>query len=451
MKINNKTQRQLKIQNVLFYLLMIGLVILLAQLSLKTDTQMDWTSNQRHSLSKTTTAFLKQLDKPIIIQAFVSEGSELKYVLTTLLNRYKSYQPALIVNYIDPDFSPEIVRELKIQQQGEMVISLGEQKKHVLDLSEQTLTNALISVSREQDKWLVFIEGHGERQPENQANFNLSTWTTTLKQKGFKTKTLNLIQHQQIPRNTAAVIIASPEKPWLPGEITILKEYLATGGNLLWLIEPSDNPPLSALAEHLGLDIVPGTVIDPNTQSLGISDRQFALVTDYANHPIGQATSSVTLFPKATAIELKAYQKQPHWQYQALLSTPENVWSDTSPSLQAKYQEGIDTAGPLNLGYLLTPIEPQQDKQQRIVVIGDGDFLSNSFIGNAANLELGLAIINWLAEDDSLINIPTRMTVDKQLTLDKMASLFIGLGFLVVVPATLLLIGLSLWWYRRRQ
>jgi ABC-type uncharacterized transport system involved in gliding motility auxiliary subunit len=451
MNINNKTQRQLRIQNVLFYLLMIGLVILLAQLSLKTDTQMDWTSNQRHSLSKTTTAFLKQLNKPIIIQAFVSEGSELKYALTTLLNRYKKYQPALSIDYIDPNFSPDIVRKLKIQQQGEMVVSLGDQKKHVLDLSEQSLTNALISVSREQDKWLVFIEGHGERQPEHQANFNLSTLTTTLKQKGFKTKTLNLIQHQQIPRNTAAVIIASPEKPWLSGEITILKEYLAIGGNLLWLIEPSDKPTLSPLAEHLGLDIVLGTVIDPNTELLGIPDRQFALVTNYANHPIGQATSSVTLFPKATALELKPHHKQPHWQYQALLTTPENVWSDTTPSLRAKYQEGIDTAGPLNLGYLITPIEPQQDKQQRIVVIGDGDFLSNSFIGNAANLELGLAIINWLAEDDSLITIPTRMTVDKQLTLDKMASLFIGLGFLVVVPATLLLIGLSLWWYRRRQ
>jgi len=235
MKINSKTQRQLRIQNSVFYLLMVGLVILLAQLSIKTDTQIDLTVNQRHSLSDTTTQFLKQLDKPITIQAFISETNELKPALTTLLSRYQHYQPTLVVHYIDPDFSPDIVRELNIQQQGELVVSLGQQQKHVFDLSEQSLTNALISVSREQDKWLVFIEGHGERRSDHQANFNLSTWTTTLKQKGFKTKTLNLVQHQQIPRNTAAVIIASPEKPWLSGEINILKDYLDNGGNLLWL------------------------------------------------------------------------------------------------------------------------------------------------------------------------------------------------------------------------
>ena len=72
MKINSKTQRQLRIQNSVFYLLMVGLVILLAQLSIKTDTQIDLTANQRHSLSDTTTQFLKQLDKPITIQAFIS-------------------------------------------------------------------------------------------------------------------------------------------------------------------------------------------------------------------------------------------------------------------------------------------------------------------------------------------------------------------------------------------
>lgn len=450
MKITPKTQRQLKIQSGLFYLLMIGLMILLAQLSLKTNIQMDWTGNQRHSLSETTTTFLKQLDKAVTIQVFVSENSEFKPVLTALLNRYKIHYPTLTLHYIDPDFSPDTVRELNIQQQGEMVISSGGQQKHVFDLSEQSLTNALISVSREQDKWLVFIEGHGERRPDHQANFNLSTWTNTLKQKGFKIKTLNLVQHQQIPRNIAAVIIASSEKPWLPGEINIVKDYLTSGGNLLWLTEPMDNQPLSALAEHLGLDIIPGTLIDPNATLLDIPDPRFTLISDYANHAIGQATSSVTLFPKAAALEPLA-SNQNKWLYQALLSAPANVWSDTDPNIQAQYQDGIDTAGPLNLGYLLTEKQPQKETPQRIVVIGDGDFLSNSYIGNAANLELGMAIMNWLADDDNLIPIPVKASNDKQLELDKMAALFIGLGFLVVLPTTLMIMGFSLWWYRRKQ
>jgi ABC-type uncharacterized transport system involved in gliding motility auxiliary subunit len=452
MKITSKSQRQLKLQGVLFYLLMIGLVIMLAQLSLKTDIHTDWTANNRHSLSTTTTEFLNQLDTAITIQAFISPNSEFKPALTTLLNRYQALNTQLDIRYIDPDFSPNLVRQLNIQQQGEMVISLGEQQQHVIDLSEQSLTNALISVSREQDKWLIFIEGHGERKPDHQANFNLSTWAATLKQKGFKLKSINLVQHQQIPRNTTAVIIASPEKQWLPGEVDIIEDYLSGGGNLLWLTEPSETPPLMALAEYLGLQFIPGTLIDPNAEQLGIADPQFTLITDYTDHPITQATSSVTLFPKATAIE--AINNDSTWQYQALLTTPDNIWSDTQADLNPEFDLGLDTQGPLDIAYLLTSnVESRDDNhyQQRIAVVGDGDFLSNSFIGNAANLELGLAMMNWLAGDDKLISIPVKTTLDNQLELNKMSSLFIGLGFLIIVPALLLLIGLTLWWYRRRQ
>lgn len=452
MKITSKSQRQLKLQGVLFYVLMIGLVIMLAQLSLKTNIHTDWTANNRHSLSAATTTFLTELDKAISIQAFISPNSEFKPVLTTLLNRYQALNTQLDISYIDPDFSPDLVRQLNIQQQGEMVITLGEQQKHVIDLSEQSLTNALLSVSREQDKWLVFIEGHGERKPDHQANFNLSTWAATLKQKGFKLKSINLVQHQQIPRNTAAVIIASPEKPWLPGEVDIIKDYLSEGGNLLWLTEPSEKPPLLALAEFIGLQFIPGTLIDPNAELLGIADPQFTLITDYANHPITQATSSVTLFPKATAIE--PVNADSAWQYQALLTTPDNVWSDIQADLKPEFELGLDTQGPLDLAYLLTSkveLDDDSNHQQRIAVVGDGDFLSNSFIGNAANLELGLAMMNWLAEDDKLISIPVKTTLDNQLELNKMSSLLIGLGVLIIVPALLLLIGLTLWWYRRRQ
>jgi len=452
MKITSKTQRQLKIQSALFYLLMVALVIMLAQLSLKTNIQLDWTANHRHSLSNTTKDFLYQLDKPVSIQVFISPNSEFKPALAALLKRYQSFNTQLNIHYIDPDFSPELVKQLNIQQQGEMVVTLGPQQQHVHDLSEQSLTNALIAVSRKQDKWIIFIEGHGERRPDHQANFNLSTWAETLKQKGFKLKSLNLIQHQHIPRNTAAVVIASPNKPWLSGEIDIIKNYLSTGGNLLWLAEPNNNPPLLSLADYLGIQFVPGTLTDPNAELLGIADPQFTLITDYANHPITQATSSVTLFPQAVAIDVIT-QNSP-WHYLALLTTPDNVWSDSQTDLNPEFELGIDTAGPLDLAYLITKQRESDDnevQQQRIAVIGDGDFLSNSFIGNAANLEFGLAMMNWLAEDDNLISIPVKTTIDNQLNLDKMASLLIGLGFLIVVPVLLLLIGITLWWYRRKQ
>lgn len=452
MNISPKTKRQLKIQNGIFYILLIAVVILLAQLSLKTDSHSDWTANSRHSLSTTTKDLLAQLDKEITIQAFISPNDEYRPALESLLKRYQRYTGSLNVDYINPDFSPELVRSLNIQQQAEMVITLGEQQQHVYDLSEQSLTNAIITVSRQREQWLVFIEGHGERTPLNQANHNLSTWGEQLKQKGLKFQALNLVSNSQIPENTAAIIIASPEKAWLDGEIQLIKDYLNQGGNLLWLAEPDSHHYLNSLAEQLGLEFVAGTVLDPNAESLGIDDPQFVLVTNYANHPVGNATTGVTLFPQAVAIE--RLDNNDDWQALALLSTQDNTWSETSSIGQQTtdvFDLGIDTAGPLNLAYLLTRFNDDSNTEQRIAVIGDGDFLSNTYVGNAANLELGVALTNWLVEDDDLIAIPLKTTIDNQLDLSKMQSLIIGLGFLIVVPLLLLAIGFWLWWTRRRK
>ena len=457
MNITQKIRRQLKLQNIIFYILVIIVVVLLAELSLKTNIRSDWTANSRHSLSDTTTHYLTRLEQAITIQAFISPSSEYRPALESLLSSYQSHSAQLKISYINPDFSPDLVRELKIQQQGEMVISRGDKQQHVFDLSEQSLTNALIAVSRQQEQWLVFIEGHGERSPLNPANYDLSVWGQQLNQKGFKFLPLNLVENNQLPNNATALVIASPESAWLDGEVDIIKHYVTNGGNLLWLAEPGSNKFLARLAEQLGLEFVPNIVIDPNAQQLGINDPKFVLITDYANHPIGQATSGVTVFPQAVALE-EMPNNDNDWQYLQLLTTQANVWSTTDLLKKEAGQSfvfnlGHDTKGPLNLGYLLSRTVTIDDKisEQRIAVVGDGDFLSNTYLGNGSNLELGMAIMNWLAGDDDLISIPVKTTIDNQLKLDQTQSLFIGLGFLIVLPLLLLGIGLSLWWYRRRQ
>jgi len=453
MNINAQTKRQLRIQNSLFYILLFVIIVLLAQLSIKTNVSSDWTVNSRHTLSDTTIDLLQQLEDDITIQVFVSTNNDYREALESLLSRYQKQSSKLKVKYINPDFSPDLVRQFNIQQQGEMVISRANQQSHVFDLSEQSLTNALISVSRVKEQWLVFIEGHGERSPFGQQNYNLSTWAEQLKQKGFKYQALNLVEHSQIPSNTATVIIASPEKPWLDGEVEIIKNYIANGGNVLWLADPNTHHYLSALAEYVNIEFIPGTIIDPNSQLLGIDDPRFALINDYANHPIGQATSSVTLYPNAVAMESMSTTSD--WQKTSLLTSPDNVWSDTSDSDEAsslEFEQGIDTAGPLSLAYILSRMTDNEEaREQRIAIIGDSDFVSNSYIGNAANLELGIALINWLAHDDELIAIPVKTTIDNNLNLSRTQSFIIGLGFLIGIPAILFVVAFIVWRIRRQR
>lgn len=454
MKITRKTQRLFRLQQAFFYVLLLTVIVLLAKVSLETNRQFDWTANARHTLSDTSLQLLSELDKDIQIKVFISPEDQYRPAVVELLDRYQAHTDKLVISYIDPAFAPEQVRALNIQQQGEMVISQGEQQQHVFDLSEQSLTNALISVSRQQEQWLVFIEGHGERSLFEQSNSSLTTWAQQLQSQGFKLHAHNLAKTPELPDNTAALVIASPTRDWLAGEVAIITDYLNNGGNLLWLAEPDQSHSLNALAESLGIEFIQGTVMDPNTIMLGIDDPRFVLISDYANHPVGIATANVSLMAEATAIQLAESENTSDWQYLNLLNSQPDAWVESTDINQdnllfQQFDEGADMPGPFSLGYVIS--RQQEQNSQRIAVIGDGDFVSNAYIGNAANLDLAMALSNWLAHDDKLINIPVKTSVGTQLSLTKNQSIIIGLGFLVVLPLILLATGLGIWWRRRRR
>ncbi|MTI64502.1 GldG family protein [Methylophaga sp.] len=457
MKITRRIQRLFRLQQALFYLLLIAVIILLSKLAVDHNRQFDWTANARHTLSESSLQLLDSLQDNIRIQVFVSPEYQYRQAVVDLLKRYQQHTDKIDVSYVDPNFSPDLVRELNIQQQGEMVVSRGEQSQHVLDLSEQSLTNALISVSRQQQQWLVFIEGHGERSLFEKNNFSLDTWARQLESQGFKLQAQNLIDTPQLPSNTAAVVIASPTRDWLPGEVALVKDYLSQGGNLLWLADPDQTGSLAPLSEMLGIEFIPGTVMDPTSVSLGLEDPRFVLISDYANHPIGQAVASVSLLAEAVAIQqTDRIEEDSDWQYLNLLRSQPGAWVESTPINQNNlasqaYDIGADVSGPVSLGYVLSRQLNDGERQQRVAVIGDSDFSSNAYIGNAANLDLAMALANWLAAEDKLIEIPVKTSVGTQLELSRTQTIIIGFGFLLVIPLLLLATGLAIWWRRRRR
>ncbi|MGM0680002.1 MAG: GldG family protein, partial [Pseudomonadota bacterium] len=322
-------------------------------------------------------------------------------------------------------------------------------------LNEESLTNTLQQLLRSGEKHLVFISGHGERQPRGQANHDYGQFTRHLHSKGIKTSSLKLSDNPEIPTDTAALIIAGPQLDYLPGEVAIIREYVRQGGNLLWLHDPGKLYGLQPLLEELGLRFVEGTIVDPSTRMLGIEDPTFAVVADYSDsdHPVTRDFRFMTLFPRAMGIEVR---QDSEFQATPFLQTVPRSWAETGPlDGVIDYDPGEDTAGPLNIGIALSREPADEETEpasagQRIAVLGDGDFLSNAYLGNQGNQDLGYNLINWLSHDDRFIDIPARTAPDTDLNLDSTTWSILGLLFLFGLPLLLLGYGLYIWWQRRK-
>ena len=451
MKVSSRSRKLFRLQTVVFMVLYAGIIGMLAWLSTQYVYEADWTTGARNSISAETRELLDTMPDPVSITSYMQPDPLLTDQLRDLVASYQRHKDDITLEIVNPDTVPERVRELGIASGGEIVISYRGSNEKVRTLAELQFTNALLRLSRQDERWIVFITGHGERKPTGETNHSLGIFGRELENKGLRVQTLNLSE-SAIPENTHLLVLASPQVELLPGEVMALQAYVRNGGNLLWLAEPKQLETLQPLAEQLGTDFLPGVVVDATGQLFGVSEPTFAIITAYPRHAITQEMSTVTVFPEAVAIDIG---DTSDWDAVPLLTTLDRSWTESGELTgEIRFDPGSDErAGPLDIGVILTrtPDGDEAEREQRITVIGDGDFLSNTYLGNAGNLDLGLNLVHWLSHDDAFINIRVRSAPDTSLVLSRTTQAVIGFGFLFGLPLLLLLAGLVIWLRRRRR
>jgi len=429
-------------------LLLVAVLLLGLWLSRLLPLQWDWTRQGSHSLSPVSVALLEQTEGPIEIQVFVAEDPALQGHIGRFLERYRRHKPDLSFRFVDPTRQPDLARRQGISLSGELLLRYQGREARLQRLDETHLSQAIQRLNQRQERWIAGLSGHGERSLIGQANHDLGEFGKHLGRQGFQVVELDLTSSPRPPENTSLLLIASPLQPLLQGELLQIQSYLARGGNLLLLVDTHNPASQGPLLELLDIRQLPGTIVDANVRQLGIDNPAVALVSDYPEHPALRGFDLISLYPQAAALSAAASET---WQITPLLRTLSRSWNETGP-LQGEISRDPaqgEEAGPLTIGYALQ--RQRQEREQRVLVIGDGDFLSNSYLSNAGNLDLGLALVRWLAvEDDRLLEIPARAPADRELHLSPLLRGMIGLGWLIGAPALLLLVGGLISWRRNR-
>jgi len=251
-------------------------------------------------------------------------------------------------------------------------------------------------------------------------------------------------------------VLASPSLALPPGAVQALVGYLQNGGNLLWLTEPSnDDLGLNPLATALGIRVLPGVLVDGSGTALGLHDPRLIALGDYPPQAITRGFTLTTLFPQVSAL---AQVTQGGWAVKSFLRSSAQSWTEFHPIDNNKPSDirfdatSGELKGPLDFGFALSRLSPSPDKsEQRAVVIGDGDFLSNTFLGNGGNRALGERVFDWLLGDDKLVDLPPRGAPDRLLVISQTELDMVSVSFMIVLPLLLLLIGGLIVWRRRRR
>ncbi|MFT4580590.1 MAG: hypothetical protein ACI915_004252 [Gammaproteobacteria bacterium] len=382
---------------------------------------------------------------PVEFTAYLPGDHAFRKQIDHLVGRYRRHQPSITLKYVDPNDVPELVRTREIRT-GELIIENSGRVERTTLYSEQAVTEALARLARATERWIVFVKGHGERSPVRGANYDLSDWVEALEKRGLNVQEISLAEFDVVPDNTTVLVIASPQVEYQARESKVVLEYLARGGNLLWLAEPDSPPGLIDLERNVGFERIPGTLIDPLTLASGIDNPAFILLNNYAAHRATNGFNYTSVFFYAAGLQAR---KPDGWEASRLIQSGDKAWSETQElSGNVGYDAENDYLGPLPVALALS--RTHGEEEQRVIVVGDGDFLANAYLHNSGNQDLGVRFIEWLSQDDLMVDVASRTAIDNRLELKNWHKAVIGFGFLIVLPIAFSLNGLLIWWRRRR-
>ncbi len=400
--------------------------------------QIDLTENKRNSLSQQIAEQLIKLGQPLKIKAVIYNETHRDQIL---------YGFSLI-REIYPD------TELSFQSRQ----SLGPEFKHTGEFLQFEAGNLLQSVAypfkqgvkytfelalkemlNRKQQWITFIEGHGEASPFSKTTSSLSLFYKALKNNGWSVAVQNLTQVPVISDNTKLLVIASGKKQWLPAETRLVLNYLKQGKNLLLMMDPDSFVP-AAVEEYTGITKYSGTLVDWRGYESGTPHPAVVIVHDKGEHPVTEQLDSMLAFPWSAGLKLVRPDKSGPVKIEKVLTTHHGVWSEFNIR-ESELSFDAD-AGELKQAFTLAMSYFNSNNNQRIFVIGDSHFASDTAINNYSNKQFSLNLISWLTSSE-LVSINDLKDKDHSFESSRAGVFTINWVFPLFIPVTVFLVWIA--------
>ncbi len=445
----------------------IAILCMLAFLSTRYSARFDWTEAQINTLSEQTLELLERLDRDVEITAFFNAAAAPP--IRDLLDRYAHESDRVSLVFADPNHRPDLVEAFGIGDEdlarGLVRVSMGEAHFDLGEFSESEVTNALLRLTRGEERKIYFLENHNERAIEGEravGGAGYSQAVAALRNETYEVESLFLAAAGSVPEDADLVVVAGPTRPLADVEHEALDRFVASGGAIMVLLDPRANTDLAEDLRGWGIEVGEDVIFDARLALFGQATSPFS--GGYAEHPITEKLRDAVLFRLARSVvpvEGEAFA-------QSIVFTGEESWAERdlegwAETGNARY-DADDLLGPVSLMIagereVEAATEPGADdasdghdsKSSRIVVVGDSDFASNELIGGSQNRDLFVNAVNWLVDDTDQISIRPPVSRASRFQMTGDTFLRIQLLSLFVVPEMIAATGVFAWWMRRKR
>ena len=446
-------------------ILLIGLILVVINvIGLNVFSRIDLTDDKVYSLSDASIELVENLDDPVTLTAFFTEGlpaqlNTNRRFLKDKLDDYRAYGGSNIqYTFVDPSDDESLREDANRYNIPEQTIRVLEndavQFKNVYmglaiqygtereiipviqDVStlEYDITGAIRRMTRETLPSVGFLTGHGEPQPQQAYGTLFGELSPN-----YDVKTITVNDSIPILSETPdALVIVAPTDSFPDHHLQALDAYLMGGGRLAVLLNRvnanlqmgqamAQSTRLETLLAAYGATVSEDLVMDAQSSVISVQRQQgFFTINQQIEYPF---------FPIATnfnpnSLMVNRLNNMMFYFVSSIDTTgsiPASVTYEplVSSSSKSQLQQGFFmiqpgmppnmqelTGGPYAIAASLSGSFPSAfngastSEDTRIIVVGDGDFLNESIVGPIqGNIEFGLNMVDWLVQDDALLAI----------------------------------------------
>lgn len=448
-------------------LLLVGVLAFVNYLGAQHVKRVDMTTEKIYSLSDQSVSVAQQVKQDLKIKAFYPGGEYSP--AKDLLELFKAKNNKVSYEFIDPDKQPQVAQQYSVSQYGEfqnpmsgesfrygtMILEMGGKRERIEKQSEpvreEDITNALLKIVKGEKKTIYFVQGHGEKSPDETEKNGYSNAKAGLEKENYVVKAVNLVQENKVPDDASVLAVVGPTSELFPNELDLIDGFLNKGGSAAVFLDPPPAASMSDLMKKWGIDVGNNFVVDASgVGRLFGAGPSIPLVTNYSRHKITERFNVMTFFPLVRSVA-PAKPAPAGINVETLFSSNERSWGETDmKSNEVKFDESKgDIKGPVSLAVVATK-DAGEGKKGRLIVVGDSDFASNQTFGLQGNGNLFLNTISWLAQDENFISIRPKNPEDRRLTMTEAQGRLVSYVMLLFLPVGVLVAGVSVWMKRRK-